>query len=94
MEYDDAVKFMDGYYENNHGMLEEAWATIRKDLNKVENASANTGSPKLSPMEIERDYTFHTSEKNLVAFTETWEEHPDWWEDLPCLCSMCRSYGE
>lgn len=60
--------------------------------------SANTSdaSPQgeMPPTEIERDYTFHTSEKNLVAFTETWDEHPDWWGDLPCLCSSCKDYGD
>jgi hypothetical protein len=54
----------------------------------------NIGNQKLPPAEIEREYTFRTSEKNLIAFTETWEEHPKWWGDLPCLCSSCKSYGD
>lgn len=29
--------------------------------------------------------------EQLVEATEGQYEHPNWWEDLPCLCDYCLS---
>ena len=33
------------------------------------------------------------SEEMLIELTEGQHEHPDWWEDYPCFCDMCKSYN-
>lgn len=39
---------------------------------------------------------FEAPERNVLLATELWGEAPDWWHvaDQPCLCGLCRSYGD